>query len=135
MSRTQNRILFLLSIGLFITSLGVPAFTLTRELQDWGIGWGLLVMGWLGGEISWYANPFYTLAVFSLILKKWDIATCLSGFALLLSLSFLRFPSILINEGGGRAEIAQLSIGYFFSVGAIFLLALISGMNWRKELS
>lgn len=86
------------------------------------IGFFALIFGWMfigegGVYLSWLANPFLFFSwIASWIFLKKDnfLVVVLSGISLVLSLSFLCFDKIMVNEAGHYGMITSYSIGYLF---------------------
>lgn len=98
-----------LSIALFTTSLFFEAYS--TGAQDWTPAWATLLIGWMG-SFFWYANPFLVLS-WLLARRGSRFLPVTSSIALLISGLFLVFPTVLINEAGGTADVRSFGTGYW----------------------
>jgi hypothetical protein len=111
------------SIILFLASLFFPGFYVGYPSQPWA-SILLLLTGWLGildVHFSWFANPFYVLA---LILRRSKRTTSLylELISLLLATSFLLYRTIVVSEAPTYAPIAEYGWGYYLWILAIAVL-------------
>lgn len=98
-----------LSIALFAASLPFDAYC-TRS-QGCNPAWATLLIGWLG-SFFWYANPFLVLS-WLLVRRGSGFLPVTGSIALLISGSFLVFPTVLINEAGGTDRVQSFGTGYW----------------------
>lgn len=99
-----NTLVLLISLALFIVSLGLPAYyTEGSSPDDWANSFGLLLIGWLGilfavpAALCWLANPLILIAWITSF-KRPKTTLILSGLAAFFVLTFLFFDEILVNE-------------------------------------
>ena len=117
-----------LSIVLFVASLFFSAF----NLFDNGSvdGFTALLMGWTGlfmldnnkgyeiGFLGWYANLFFLPIWLGLALSVKFRVMAFIGFALTLvgmgvAVCSVQVKNVLINEGGGTAEVMSMGLGFY----------------------
>lgn len=133
-----KKIFLIISVALFIFSLTQKCYCTTTQCGDsimvFLLGWSALISG--GAGIAWLANPLLILA-WIMLNKNLKFAMVLSVFAMLLSLSFLLFDSIVDNEGGGAHQITSYKAGYWLWVASnitmlIATFTLMLKYNTRK---
>lgn len=107
--------MFLISIAFFISSLLLVPIQTTANKEP-VIGFAFFMWGWLGpldGVFAWYANPFLGLAWVNFLGGKISLAVRKGIWSTLLIATFLLHKSILLDEGGGRAQIVTYKLGYW----------------------
>jgi hypothetical protein len=112
-TRLKN-IFLIASITLFVLSLTQKCYCTTSTCSDsimvLILGWFALMSG--GAGISWIANPLLFFAWYKLK-RNLKVSMFLSMFAILMSLSFLLFDSIVDNENNQQKEIVAYKAGYW----------------------
>ncbi|CAL2103842.1 conserved membrane protein of unknown function [Tenacibaculum sp. 190130A14a] len=82
--------------------------------------------GVLGGAfhewLIWLTNPIYFITIY-LFTKENKKSKILSLLIVMISLVFTQWKQILINEGGTKASIAYLDVGYWLWVSSFFILS------------
>jgi hypothetical protein len=114
--KSKLKLTFLIiGIGLFIVSLFNVCFctetNCRSSFEAFLIGGIAMLTG--GAAISWMANPFLIIS-WILLLKNKKLAWFFSLIALLFSLSFLSFQTIIENEAGSYNIIKNIRLGYCF---------------------
>jgi hypothetical protein len=111
MNKKIIKAIFLLSIGLYITSLFFNAFYINVSQEPYH-ALTCLLMGIIGfaSVPAWLANPLFFVAC---VQKHKQYSLVLAFFAVFLSLSFLWNKSILTDEGGGHGLISAYGWGYY----------------------
>jgi hypothetical protein len=114
--KSLPKILLVGSIASYAASLATPAFYDSRNTEGW-LGLAALisgVFGVLGGFYCWLANPLLVVAWILALTKKSPWAICGTAIlACLLSSEFMRHDLIYVDEGGSKAKITSLGIGYW----------------------
>lgn len=114
-----KKYIFIVSISLFIVSLTQKCYCTTSECGDsimaFILGWAALLSG--GAGISWLANPLLFASWF-MLRENLKLAMFLSVAALLLSLSFLIFDTVIANEAGQKQQIIAYKLGYWLWMGS-----------------
>jgi len=120
-----KKYIFIASISLFIISLTQKCYCTTSECGDsimaFLLGWAALLSG--GAGISWLANPLL-FASWIILKKNLKLAMFLSVAALLLSLSFLMFDTVIANEAGQKHQIIAYKMGYWLWMGSNMVMLL-----------
>ncbi|MCW5935912.1 MAG: hypothetical protein KIT11_01210 [Fimbriimonadaceae bacterium] len=76
--KRRTRVL-LVSVALFLASCALPC--LHWQNGDSMFGWEVLLLGWMGvlyGQLAWFANPLYALAMLCSVLSRGRWVTLLS---------------------------------------------------------
>ncbi len=127
--QATRKLILISSISLFIISLFLHSHCTDNgcrfSIEAFLIGW--LAMFGSGAAVSWLANVFL-ITGWILIQKGKKIAWLFGLLAVLLSLYFLRFDTIIENAAGDDHPILKVGLGYWFWVGscvAMFLGAVI----------
>ena len=117
------------SIGVFLTSLTQQCFCTTDScgysiaaVFSGAIG---LLLG--GAGITWLANPIL-LASWIWFKKKQHLSLIASFISTLISLSFLLFKDVMINEAGNYDQITSYKLGYWLWVLSSFIM--FAGNVW-----
>lgn len=121
------------SCGLYVLSLWFPCYytpvylSVGKPTPKPAYGMEALLLGWVEvigeGYSAWLANPLWLLTL-ALILghaNRW-IPTVSSSVGLLLSLSFLLYHSVLVNEAGHKGTIIGYGSAYWLWVSSFVLL-------------
>ncbi|HMT27706.1 MAG TPA: hypothetical protein PKD91_00360 [Bacteroidia bacterium] len=112
-----------ISIVFFILSLTQKCYCTTSTCSDsimvFLLGWFAMFSG--GAGISWIANPFL-LGAWIMLKKNLKISMFLSMGAVLMSLSFLLFESVLDNENNQAKEIISYKAGYLLWVSSTVVM-------------
>lgn len=125
---TAERKVIAASAVLYAVSLILPAIS---ETYPGGMrideqGYLILAMGWMGiliGQVGWFANPAWLLAVVLLWLRRWKGAARASVVAVLLgAVSFALYRTGLPSDSGATIE-AGLLIGFSAWWGSLWVLA------------
>ena len=115
----KKTVLFV-SIALFVASLTQQAYCTSSLCRS---GLDALISGFFGfwsGEgatIIWIANPILFLS-WIFFRRKSKIVLFLSLAAMLISLSFLLFKTVLDNEAGHLNPIIERSLGYWLWIAS-----------------
>jgi hypothetical protein len=123
-----QRAIVLSSSVVFLLSLATPSLLVRGEA---GFGVTYFLLGWLGpvgAEFAWFANPCIWIANSKIRSSDYREARAFAGLALALILSMWFRGTILVNEGGGRSQIAAFQVGYW--LWAISALMLFVGSFW-----
>jgi hypothetical protein len=113
------------SFALFVASLTQDGFYIDKadNPRAWSSSFGLLLVGWmavLDGVWAWLANPAVAATWLLMCLRRTRRIALGCGLAALgLSLSFLRHPQILSDEGGGHSRITGYGVGYWLWIASI----------------
>jgi len=86
---------------IYVLSLTQECFSQNPSNSDTSIGWGLLILGWIGIFYHcyvWIANPFLFLSWYCLVKNLPKISLFLSICSALFMLSFLSYDTILTRE-------------------------------------
>jgi len=125
------------SIVLFVASLFFPAFYVHTPDSPWQ-SYLLLLTGWLGvmdAHFSWFANPFYLLAIIFSALKR-KVSMYFEAIALLLALSFLLHRTVMVDEGGHSGDVVRYGLGYYLwvlAMAVLFIEDLSACLSLRNE--
>ncbi|MEM8796517.1 MAG: hypothetical protein AAGE61_13190 [Pseudomonadota bacterium] len=143
----MDHVLIFLSIALYLISLfsGDP-LELERGFTK-GDGFSILLFGWLGDHIAWYANLPYFFALYFFVRGEHEHAFSLSLLAIVLSspLTFLIQSEVWIESpfkrephhtnltfsGGEYAEIIGLNVPYYLWFAAICIPFALSAFHVR----
>lgn len=123
-----------ISIGIFLISLTQRTYCTANDCGYLGSGFICLITGWLGvlaggANLCWLANPVLITAwITSQRHPLFSIILC--GLSTLLSLSFLFFHKILIDEAGNYAPITGYKMGYW--LWTLSSVSFFVGMLWTK---
>jgi len=122
-----NNIHIPISIFCYLTSLILPGYYIGESFEP-QMAYAALLVGWLGPldlHFSWYANPFYFVALKS---AKQPIKSAIFGIiALALAITFIFSKKIMVSEAPTYAAIVSYGWGYglwvtslsVFSIGQI----------------
>lgn len=136
------RVLWVLSLFIYCTSLMLPTFCTTSRCADYFDGLMAAFTGWLGvlvvGDIyyAWLANPIFIVTI-TLTRKYPVVSIFLSLIAVLFSSILLRGGKILLNEGGQFAFITKLQAGYwmwFLSIVLLLASSVVSFLAIRQKI-
>ncbi len=123
-SKLKN-IFLRISIALFVTSLTQKCYCTTSTCSDsimvFLLGWFAMISG--GAGISWVANPLVIFAWMKLK-KNLKLSMFLSVFAMLMSLSFLLFGSIVDNENNQQNPIISYCAGYWLWLSSTVVMVI-----------
>lgn len=130
MKYSLKNILALINLLIFIASLFFTAFKVTesKEIRDFSSFELLLIGGisFLGGGILeffiWSANIWFFISIACFFFEKFFASIVTGIIALLISVSFLFWNSILVSESGREAPIYSLEIGYFLWLASILFI-------------
>ena len=107
-------VILIIGVGLFFFSLFNISFCTNNgcrtSIEAFLIGWLAILAG--GAAISWLANPFLIIS-WVLLTKNKKYAWLFSLTALVFSISFLKFQTIIENEAGQYNPISKIGIGYW----------------------
>ena len=107
-------IVLIIGVGLFFFSLFNNCFCTDNgcrtSIEAFLIGWLTMLTG--GASITWLANPFVIIA-WVLLTKNKKVAWVFALTAFILSISFLKFQTIIENESGQLNRITNITIGYW----------------------
>lgn len=112
----------IIGTGLFIFSLFNKCYCTAEGCAS---SLGVLLIGWLGAltggaALTWLANPFLIIT-WVLIAKNKRYAWIFSLIAALISISFLKFDSVIKNEAGHYETITGTAIGYWLWFSSCFV--------------
>lgn len=125
---TAERKVIAASAALYAASLILPAIA---ETYPGGMrideqGYLILAMGWMGiliGQVGWFANPVWLLAVVLLWRRRWTGAARASGAAVLLgAVSFALYSTGIPSDSGDTIK-AGLLIGFWVWWSSLWVLA------------
>lgn len=107
-------IVLMTGIGLFIFSLFNICFCTDNgcrtSIEALLVGWFAMLTS--GAAMTWLANPFLIIS-WILLKRNKNIAWIFSLTALLFSISFLQFSTIIENEAGHYNSIKRIGPGYW----------------------
>ena len=111
------RTTLIISNGLFLFSLTQECYCTTSGCGGSWSGLAVLISGCLGffmcpAAYTWLANPLL-LASWININKKGNASLIGSSIATLLTISFLFFHQVIVNEGGNYDNITGYKLGYW----------------------
>ena len=135
LSQSKVRHLVILVSGLcYVAALPMPALLFSAHAPVRGIT--ALLWGWWGvlsGDLPWFANPLYFLALGLLLFRFHKTAQVLSALALGLGIRSLYVPDWYFNEAGGT-PIAALGLAFYFWMGSFVLLLIGSAVvQWTRR--
>ncbi len=122
---------------------GVGAYTLSLFLPsiveiggtDQGLGFVILIIGWMGVFIfmfAWLANPLLLTALICIRFKKYTASAVLSLAAFILSLQSYAFHGEP-TEGPGPGNPTYLGIGFYVWVLSIVCILIYSIIKMKKS--
>jgi hypothetical protein len=127
MKRTlEVKVVLIISLLLFIVSLGMPALEFHEHPPVRGLT--SLLWGWWGvltGDFPWLANPAYFAAVFFAFVKQRAVAIIFCALALGLGSLSHSVREWYFNEAGGT-PVERLGAAYYFWMASF--AALLVGM-------
>lgn len=118
-SKHAPLLLCLLSMGLFLSSLFLPAFILKTQLLP---GWDVLVFGWYGllaANVAWFANPAYAYALSQMLRMRYTRAGWVALGGAIISLQSWTAHSWWFNEGSGTPIEALGSAYYVWTLSLV----------------
>lgn len=117
------------AISLFVPCYYTPVYLTIDRVStpkpEYGIA--VFLLGWIEvfeqGYSAWLANPIWLLSLVLILRreKRWLSMTSVV-IGLLLSLSFLRYEFVLVDEAGHQGPIIEIGIGYWLWVLSFVLL-------------
>lgn len=120
----KSRLLMLLGIAMFATSLCLNAVTLSNS-SEWP-GWFMLVFGAFGliwgfslVYLPWLANLLLFITWILFYRKKWEYSVRTPIVAFLLAAGFILVRNINLSLDGGDQPITSLGLGYWIWLGSI----------------
>ncbi len=113
----------IVALSIFISSLFFDSFSFTWNGRSAMPSLLALLTGWLGLEVSWFANPLLLVSVF-FIKRNPRLSVYFSGAAVLLALFFLRPHKIMATEAGHMAPIEGWLTGYWLWLSACAVMFL-----------
>jgi hypothetical protein len=120
-----------ISIVIFITSLTQNDFCTTRSCGDsiasFISGFIGVFMG--GATISWLANPLLFVSWGCFLSRSIKTSLIISLLALLLSLSFLTFKEVMVDEAGHMGQIISYQAGYWLWVLSALTMVIGNGVS------
>lgn len=118
-----KKVVFVTSLLLFLVSLTQQCYCTTADCGDsimaFLLGWAALLSG--GAGIAWLANPLL-IASWILLRKNLKATMFLSVGAVLFSLSFLLFDSVIANEAGHKQIIISYKTGFWLWVSSSMIM-------------
>ena len=127
-------LLVVLSLSIFVTSLTFDALSyqyqgvqIMPSLSCFLMGSIAILGGGLLEWVIWLANPLCLISIFCLIMDK-PIAVKFAFIAVILSISFYSWNSILAAESGTSGKILSIRQGYYIWITSIIILA--TGTYW-----
>lgn len=136
MNSKTKIISIILSLLIFLTATFQECYIVNGEGTVGSFGLIALLLGWMNASLSfitWFANPFYFISIFLIILNK-KAAKITASISLLLALSFLIINEVVINEAGTVKEVDKYLLGYWLwvlSITIVFVYAI--KLNYNKE--
>ena len=134
MKQMTAKILFVASIACYIISLCVPAFYDAKP-QAW-LGIVALISGVFGlfsGFYCWLANPLIMAVWIAALTKRPLPVICGASLGCVLSLSFLRHHSIMVDGSGTTAPIVGLGPGFWLWLLAPLLMVVYGLLLTKKR--
>lgn len=131
----KTKITFLItSIVIFIISLFRECYVIQGQIGEEGmLGIIAFLLGWMNPSqslITWFANPFYILAIILLFGNKYfALISAIIAFGLAMSFQF--FDEVIIDEGGTVGIIYLLSSGYWLWLASIGLILITTLLNLK----
>lgn len=125
----KSRIILLISIVLFVTSLALPAVFTQKGSEMYGLACFLL--GWADlsrDGTSWIANPILLISWIFLLVKQPKIAAFLGLLSVAAALYYFTETEITVNEAGHKSPITSYGPGYYLwlaSCAAVFIGSLM----------
>lgn len=110
----KSRLIVLISIVLFITSLALPAVFTQKGSEMYGLA--VFLLGWAdlsGDGTSWLANPVLLFSWIFLLVKQPKIAAFLGLCSVGMALYYLTETEITVNEAGHKYPITSYGFGYY----------------------
>lgn len=127
-----SRILYWVSIALYLLSLIPPAYCTEKGCYDPGVSIFLVLLGVFTiaspGGFPWLANVFYFILLGTRSKKQFSFV--LSTLALALSLSFLSVKSVLADESGSLTKITAYKAGYWLWLSSMIVAFIASTYNY-----
>lgn len=118
-----KKTVFISSLLIFLLSLTQKCYCTTAECGDsimaLLLGWVALLSG--GAGIAWLANPLL-IASWILLRKNLKAAMFISVAAVLFSLSFLLFDTVIANEAGHKQSIISYKPGFWLWLGSSMIM-------------
>ncbi|PKF75481.1 hypothetical protein [Chryseobacterium sp. PMSZPI] len=117
-------ITLILSIILFIVSLFFTAVYISNNKGEMP-AIDCFLLGWAesdGGFFVWLANPLLFISAIALLMQQVKVSTVLSLLAVCLSLSYLFFGEITVDEAGHQYPILSYGLGYYLWVASCLTL-------------
>lgn len=110
----KSRLVLLISVALFITSLALPAVFTQKGSEMYGLACFLLGWADLSGDgTSWLANPVLLFSWIFLLVKQPKIAAFLGLISVGLALYYFTETEITVNEAGHKSPITSYGLGYY----------------------
>ena len=116
--------ILMISIILFVASLFFTAVYISNYQKEMS-ALDCFLLGWAesdGGFFVWLANPLLFISWITLLIKQVKISTAISLLAACLSLSYLFFGKITVNEAGHQYPIHSYGLGYYLWVASCLTL-------------
>lgn len=116
-------LLCLLSMGLFLASLFLPALLLETQALS---GWHVLAFGWYGlltANVAWFANLAYVYALSQMLLMRHARAGWVALGGAIVSLQSWTAEAWWFNEGSGTPIEALGSAYYVWTISLIILVS------------
>lgn len=122
--------LWIVSLAFYGLALFLPTYCTNDGCGGFGGGFGsglgLLLIGWIGAfgggvSLAWWANPFYIVAL-SITKKAPILSVVLASIGIAIACCFLNGGELLLNEGGHKAYITKIQIGYWFWLGSMIVI-------------
>lgn len=126
----MKKYLWIVSLALYGLALLSPTYCTSDGCGGFGSGLGLLLIGWLGAlgggiALTWWANPFYIVAI-STTKKAPMVSAIFASIGIAIACCFLNGGELLLNEGGQKVYITKIQIGYWFWVGSMVVILFAS---------
>lgn len=137
MTNKKKHTLIIISASFFLVSLTQECYTVQAYNSSGVIGLIALLFGWVHFSligIIWLASPLYLLSIFFVFWKNKPLtALVLNSLALICCSCFHFVDKVYINEGGTKAAIENLSLGYWLWCISISLLLFTTILNYRSQ--
>ena len=125
------RVVIGVSAAAYLAALPTPALLFRTHPPVKGIT--TLIWGWWGiatGDVSWFANPVYFLALGALLLGFHKSGQLLSVLALLLGFRSVYVREWFFNEAGGN-PVAALGLAFYLWMASFAILLVGAfGLQW-----
>lgn len=131
-SKHAPLLLCLLSMGLFLASLFLPALILETGALP---GWHVLAFGWYGllaANVAWFANPAYGYALSQMLRMRYARAGWVALGGAIISLQSWMADAWWFNEGSGT-PIEALGSAYYVWTLSLIIPVVAAFLAYRRD--